>query len=1451
MALPPDFQQDRRFPQEIQVLDGAGNPIVLPSPEQESQATDPLRSGNAAGDVPLVVEGAGPELSISVEGVELQQQGSQEQGRETPSVGGLLDRIFGAGSSGEPFKRGIRTAISATVDGMIALEELAVEAMYQAGLVPTIQDVDENGLPIERLPTREEFKTHVVPHDASLKFLARQARSIDADGATGVLARPAETVLEHLDPRRIGMTINEAAPTLMGVMAASLIAPPVGIGVAGTMGAGSTREELARIEMTSDSKLSPSAKAIAPIAVGALNAALERTGADKVLRSVGAKGVREKILKALVAGFTEGVTESAQEAIQISGVEITKIISDEAGNEFDVQEGIGTRIAGAFYSGLVTGTAVSGGTQGLAGLGADQSAGILLDPSSSLDDIRFTVDRPGHEFHGQNVSLEQIQADPVLEVPVFRKQFFRSMARRQGLNESTTNIAEGLVRSLAYSEGLPIERYLGEAVLKTDDPPGVSGVTRRASEPDVHVIFRQAQKLQESYNSRKDRTTADRSLQVFREYLNGNDSDALKKHFRVGRKGWTEGKNNRMSKDFIRWVDNGRASKHPMSEVYGKLEAQMLHSYATTIAATPNVDTSPGARSFYNKLADGSIFNIPVAKIAQLSRAGVGKFNRKGIALIDSDIPDLPDADNPRELRKFMARDRSWWDKFVDVFDIEGRYQRAGMRETGLRIKTFESEREMHTQRAEDLVGRVSKILGSDQEMIAEAILVSESMSRMTDPSTPTELVEAATLIRRYFDEYREVFKSFGALDKGFAERLVAQAQRKLTAAEESADATEADIAALQEQLDQAADVAFVHIPITAWFSRDAQKDPSRAGLALNIIRQRENPTIQGLIDAGVIEKSALNLPDILASYSRRVGRDLALLRIRDAGIREGAIVLGDRLRQPGLMVDRSPGSVFKGHQLSPMLADWVDTMQNRSRPVSIFRKALRGSKVFQFIDPFFLPIYNVYQFAMGGGINANLGQNIRDAWNDVQERTPEYYEAQLNGLAAKPFATPFEDVHNRLLAAQYDGDFFGAAAVGKVQQALRKTFEFGFTKGYEGDSRVGRVARQVADVMTMPARAIREIYRLSAETAWFLDGFERQITLRDGLQRGLSPEKAAQRAALIHGDYASLPAGTRIAANTIFFTPTFKVAMAKFFTDSVRGFGSILAGTATTDARTRAGVIVRSLGIMVAMDAMMTVLGFEREQFGRKYVRPIRFGGKGEEAVMTFSGPHNLFLKYLQRVQEATDVTVTEPLDRFVRSIQWEFNPLIRELSRIRENRDPVTGDKIWFVLDDPANTAFNITKYIIPRIFTIFSQLNETPLDRRSQEVFREEFGRFFTVVSGRFAFQSLRSNEGLRLARAIESNVQLLEEELGLSGLATDFLRGMTVEEFNQKFPEADRNRRIQKALERLEVIQSRFNDDYYSIERPLQTAPSGGGPIDIEVLDPTAPPSSPDDIPIFNE
>jgi len=245
-------------------------------------------------------------------------------------------------------------------------------------------------------------------------------------------------------------------------------------------------------------------------------------------------------------------------------------------------------------------------------------------------------------------------------------------------------------------------------------------------------------------------------------------------------------------------------------------------------------------------------------------------------------------------------------------------------------------------------------------------------------------------------------------------------------------------------------------------------------------------------------------------------------------------------------------------------------------------------------------------------------------------------------------------------------------------------------------------------------------------------------------MKQGYTPAEAAQIAALHHGDYAMMSPELRKVVNKIFFTPVFRVTMAKLHASQAKALGDMLidAGKKITGKggdkakEKRTGLLVGSaiatLGLMWGRKKLMERWGFEEKDLGYRYVKEVEDPETGQmkELVITIPSPDNVWLREYHRWK--TFPSDTEELDGLMNRLKWELHPMWRMTLMNLQNRK-VNGDPIYNVFDPPAKIAVDRMKFSFNEIVRVVGRFDGYNKEQKknAQKAFRQDVGPVWYYV------------------------------------------------------------------------------------------------------------------------
>lgn len=676
-------------------------------------------------------------------------------------------------------------------------------------------------------------------------------------------------------------------------------------------------------------------------------------------------------------------------------------------------------------------------------------------------------------------------------------------------------------------------------------------------------------------------------------------------------------------------------------------------------------------------------------------------------------------------------------------FDQEAPFKAVGAPETGYNVKNYYSQRALWEQKGLEVGKEIGKL---SKEQRSELVLLTEKNRKFVE-GTPFEKAydawhKGSEEALRHLSQLK-ILKDKGwpqtAIDRLIEENEIltkkANKIKQKSAKQDFLDKIEEN----EEIISRLKDLKFVHIPVRYWFADKAGRDPSWGTRTLRYLarRQRKTVSIGDLVDEGFLKSEDMDMMDVVTSYYRRVGKDIALGRIIQSAINEKLLTTKPVEGTIELPTYRFP--ILKGYYADPVFADYLYRFLNNVGRQGTIENVLGSVKMMQFYNPLFLPMYDTIQATMLRGLDPKsypkLPKHIYEGIRDIVKKTPEYWEALDNGLASKPFNNPL-DSYQRMM---------------DMLKSENKT--------------IWAVLRKYAG-----PQSLRQIYNHSWNTAWMLDNLTRQISYRYLLDKGFNSREAAQIAAKFHSDYASVPPAMRRVLNHIFFTPTFKITMAKLFDEMIEGLPKTGFKLGKVSQRTKimAKGAITTFGIIMGIDAYWRSQGFQCDQFGRRYFKRVEVADPetGEtstkELVITWSNPANMWLKYWFRGKQALEPDEKTGIKKALEMNKWEFHPLYRVGYELTENKDE-KGDNIVNPFDSNLEKALKRGRYIFTRIVRITGLLDKTKVDPKAHGAMAKEIGQLQALIWRPFSFAYLRSPKEERIYWKVRGLERALRKQI----------------------------------------------------------------------------------------
>lgn len=679
--------------------------------------------------------------------------------------------------------------------------------------------------------------------------------------------------------------------------------------------------------------------------------------------------------------------------------------------------------------------------------------------------------------------------------------------------------------------------------------------------------------------------------------------------------------------------------------------------------------------------------------------------------------------------------------RILGVIDIETPYRAIGAPKTGVAVKNYFSKRVAHQEMGINLIKKLNR-MGYSKEDFTQLAFLAERPTLFVKLSGAErrKFSPGYQLVRKDFAKYFDLLKKEGGLSVPFPESLIRRLMERNAHLRINLEKGRTNFFGKDYGEDWRTEVErnervieslkkgrikFVHIPTRLWFDSLMQTNPNRTFRILSLLsaRKRVAPTIFSLVKAGLIKPEEVDIRDSIGNYHYRVGRDLGLLNIFSNAKAEGLVKPLALAPEEWSSLPSRRFPMFKGYKVHPVFADYLQNFLATVRRGYGINRFLAYTKMMQFYNPLFLPMYDVVQATMLGSIpNIKMPIYMAKAISQSIKKPEAYWEAFEDGLFSQPFLNPFEDFKQILEGLKKRPTHAGAVA--KIFSAAEKL---------------------------LPQKVIRTFYNLVWHTAWNLDRTVRLISYNYLLDRGFPSLEAAQVSAKFHGDYASVPPRTRKFLNKIFFTPTFKIVMGKLYASMLRGATRVFKAGRTE--RIFARGLLYTLAIILGKHYMMTKWGYEADQFSRRYSKVVETDEGPKELVHTFSNPANLPLKYYHRAKALFDPATTNRIKRVVMASKWEFHPVYRVALDIVTNQK-ADFDYVYdpFAKGGIPEQAVQIARYATGELVRVSSGLIE---ERKGEELVKaykamqKDLGKFKALIMRPFVFTYLRKVKDVRVA------------------------------------------------------------------------------------------------------
>lgn len=762
-----------------------------------------------------------------------------------------------------------------------------------------------------------------------------------------------------------------------------------------------------------------------------------------------------------------------------------------------------------------------------------------------------------------------------------------------------------------------------------------------------------------------------------------------------------------------------------------------------------------------------------------------------------------------------------------DWVDVEHSWNAQGLHAVGFALKNFYSARDVRERMGFQQAGQLQRLInqnfGNKNTWVdhLNIVLATENTGYYWDKNKK-ELVKgnldakwfnkarpAIDWLTNYFKQSQEEFRARG-VELDFVKNQQARLADRMERAKR-----ESTKARIQELIDALDGMQFVHIPYRMVFERSvrdfvattseqqAQKKMQQLRTIINM--NRKAPSIAMLLNKDSeghthIDPASINPASIVLNYSYNKGLEHAMLDVRDAVFKYGNNIVQWAEKRPqskeGFEWQRVPhtmrlletgGTPEKGDTLW-LRTDFLSALQDSlsfSHAQNPVQKMMSWIKVNTFFNPIVLPMYNVYQLAMGGLVNPrDLAPATKEAFHDIGglkallgkqygERGPRYWTMLEHGGASQPMNNPYADME--AMAAQIN--------------SMRNGTLSQFVRGI-GANMLARVDKswKTLPVPLKPLAPLSMINHMFINTtqhlAWLGDEFTRQIAFNYLKRKGHSDRNAAQLAAEMLGDYASMPARSRRIANYFFFTPTYEVSMLKYWAHMIQGavksavemipnHAKLPEMEAKKQRRLMYGLLSTTT-LLYAADQMFKHQGYEEDEKLRKYRKRIQTKEGPKDLVQVWSTPAGIPARWYHIIRKIAGSdpgnNASLPM-RFFQQLKYKSHPLWQAAVNLLIENKTGGGDVII-----PANAPFTekVTRFLTyastiltPMVSSIYGRFDKPFMEGASQRLAREHYekesGPWMDFMVDAFLFKYVKEIPEAHAARQIKQMAQELPRDL----------------------------------------------------------------------------------------
>ncbi|MBA7541675.1 hypothetical protein ES705_33991 [subsurface metagenome] len=725
----------------------------------------------------------------------------------------------------------------------------------------------------------------------------------------------------------------------------------------------------------------------------------------------------------------------------------------------------------------------------------------------------------------------------------------------------------------------------------------------------------------------------------------------------------------------------------------------------------------------------------------------------------------------PKEFRQTAQR-------VINFLLVEPQFKAENAPDTGLAVKLYHPRRNTENKRAARHVKSLNKLKLSDKDyQDLTSIAARPGKFYPLSKEERRKFSPGHKIARKFFDDYEAREKELGIIEEGWPLSAVNRMTNETThiralLTREKKPERRADLNKKLDELEKSIDflkrsrIKYVHIP-RIWLEKFWEKDPAQAPKILTqFFRERKTYDIEALgkylIENKMIEPKDMDIRRIMASYGHKVGHKIALAEIFKAAEKERMIRDYDEalIKKGWTLPHVRKYPTLKGKMLHPVLSNVLEKyFFRRGFMPPVLGKIFTYSKLLQFPNPLFLPMYDVYQSFWTGALThfktpLFMGRAIRS----MIKKDQYYWDASYWGAFSTPYTPDFKTFDK------------------EVKSLMEKNTFMRYAKRYINP------------------------YHASWDAAWTGDNLIRMITYHYYRSRGFSLMESAQLTAKPHGDYAAIPSNTRRKLNKILFTPSFRIAMisaqsemigdlAKLITKEKRNIGTAKPRSkryTKAMARMMAGLV----GSLLIQETVMHKLGFKTDQWGLKYVKEIDIEGERKELVVHIANPANVFLRYYHRIKGLLEYDDPDKYLALLNRAKWDFHPLYQLGQELISNRG-VSFEPIWHPDDEPWKIWRDIGVYSLKRIvrmLEVVPGMEEAGKRRDAYKALIKDLGKTGYVLSA-FSLPYIRNTKEQRLMYRWKKLMNLFKYYTDKKPFKTD----------------EDYEKGIERLMERIEKIQ----------------------------------------------